>query len=396
MPRTRYTLADLTARLHERVGNNFTFWKDDEVRDALNEGIAFWQALTGEWTTRVSIEARSDSPSFYPVPKQIVSLTRVGIQDEAEALNPLRGHILPNWPVYKTGPDISAPEFYHTVTDRPINWSFKPGGGVGPYRIVWDFGEGPLPEVLGTYITHTFPTSLDQTNVDVTATVTDSTGDVFTTIFPVEIRNQEIQVIPDGEASFDFPCEPGGTSVYTLDFPLEVRYQVNGNSGTELSGNAYLNRYPILFEFDFTPFDTGDPADGGQAGVTQVDLLDSTGTVRETLNTPGPLKFFHTANTLWEFSNGWAPPLASFDGESAKAYGGFYTGFVAGQEITNYTYDTDADSVPEAGFVRLHLVFPANFECPSTNPFNFTIRITDGTGLIVTRRVRYFLTFTGV
>lgn len=396
MPRTRYTLGDLVTRLHERVGNNSTFWKGEEVQDALNEGIAFWQALTGEWTTRVSIEARSPSPSFYPVPKQIVSLTRVGIQSEAEALNPLRGHILPNHPVYKTGPDAFAPELYHTVTDRPINWSFKPGGGVGPYRIIWDFGEGTLPEVEGLFITHTFPTSLDQTDVDVTATVTDITGDIFTTIFPVQIRNHAIEVIPDDGETINQGCS-GTIQTATVTFPLEIRNLAGGSSGTELAGNIYQNRFPLLFEFDFTPFDTGDPADGGQVGVTLVELLDAAGTVRQSLSVPGPLKFFHTAETLWEFSNGWAPPLSDFDGESAKAYGGFYTGLVAAQEVTNYTYDVvPVDSVPEAGSVRLSLNFPYGAECPSTTPFNFTVKITDGTGLTVSRRIRYFLQIAGM
>jgi hypothetical protein len=382
-------------RLHERVGNNSTFWKGEEVVDALNEGIAFWQALTGEWTTRVSIEARSPSPSFYPVPKQIVSLTRVGIASEAEALNPLRGHILPNHPVYKTGPDTDDPEIYHTVTDRAINWSFRSGGGVEPYRIIWDFGEGPLPEVEGTYITHTFPTSLDQTDVDVTATVTDTTGDVFTTTFPVEIRNQELEVLSgDGTVISETCSDTVQTAI--VEFPLEARYAVNGSSGTELAGNNYLNRYPITFEFDFTPFDTGNPTDGGQVGVTKVELLDALGTVRQSLETPGPLKFFHTAETLWEFSNGWAPPLSDFDGESAKAYGGFYTGLVAAQEITNYTYDINADSTPEVGTVRLYLAFPNGADCPSTTPFNFTVKITDGTGLTISKRIRYFYDIAGV
>jgi hypothetical protein len=194
LPRTRYTLGDLKERLHERVGNNYTFWKSSEATDALNEAISFWQALTGEWTTRATIEARSDSPSFYPVPKQIVSLTRVGTGPSSDMLNPLGGHILPNHPVYLTAiTDQETSEIYFGPTGVPISWQFKPTGGVAPYRLVWDWGDGSPPEAGDLSLYHTFPTTIpDGTTIQICVTVNDAAGDVFTTCFDLLILNQTL------------------------------------------------------------------------------------------------------------------------------------------------------------------------------------------------------------
>lgn len=188
MPRTRYTLADLRTRLHERVGNNYTFWKPDEVKDGLNEAISFWQALTGEWTIKAQIEAKSNSPSFYPVPKQIVSLTRVGIASEDEALNPLGGTILPNRPVYKTSQGL-----YHTATDVPIVFTFVPTGGVGPYRLVWNF-EGVNIPGDDLSISYAFENEWTPTPATISVTVTDTPGDVFVATLRVRVENQALSV----------------------------------------------------------------------------------------------------------------------------------------------------------------------------------------------------------
>lgn len=189
MPRTRYTLADLRTRLHERVGNNYTFWKPDEVKDGLNEAISFWQALTGEWTIKATVEAKSISPSFYPVPKQIVSLTRVGILSEDEALNPLGGTILPNRPVYETSEGL-----YHTATGVPIVFTFVPTGGVGPYRITWTFEGVDLPVEGDLSTTYTYQAEWFPVPDTILATVTDTTGDVFIASFNLRVENQDLNV----------------------------------------------------------------------------------------------------------------------------------------------------------------------------------------------------------
>ena len=75
--RARYTLADLLLRLEERVGNNTTFWDEEEVRLALNEALAVWQALTGEWKHSLVLIPATGTDGWLEVPRQITSLTRV-------------------------------------------------------------------------------------------------------------------------------------------------------------------------------------------------------------------------------------------------------------------------------------------------------------------------------
>lgn len=180
MPRQRYTLAQLKARLRERAGNNATFWTEPELKDALNEAISVWQALTGEWTTRVRILAKSNSPSFYPVPKNIVSLTRVGIGSISEAENPLGGTIMLSYPAVESEVDFSTISSSWNV---PIQIIFYPVGGVGPYQVTWDFGDGTSQVVnTGGPFEHTFipPPGVDvctATEVTITATVLDSADD---------------------------------------------------------------------------------------------------------------------------------------------------------------------------------------------------------------------------
>lgn len=79
------------ARLSERLGPNETFWPArQERKDALNEAISVWQALTGEWTTQIAISGKSKNRNFYPTPRQIVSITRIttaaGTDSTAETL----------------------------------------------------------------------------------------------------------------------------------------------------------------------------------------------------------------------------------------------------------------------------------------------------------------------
>ena len=213
MPRTRYTLAELQTRLSERVGNQETFWSQEEFRDALNEAIAFWQASTGEWTTRVSIEAKSDSPNFYPVPKQIASVTRVGLFNEDETLNPLGGTIVPpNIPVFYGIPAPSARDVYNTAPGVPIPWSLIPTGGEGPYVITWDWGDGSTPTVGGLHAVHTFPeTGSTVTPYTITATMLDAAKDTFDVTFDVEVLDQEIVLTES-----DVVIVPGNDLIVTI------------------------------------------------------------------------------------------------------------------------------------------------------------------------------------
>lgn len=189
MPRTRVTLADLKRRLRERVGDTSTFWNDVEARDALNEAIAVWQALSGEWVTRISIPAESDSPSFYPVAKQIVSLTRVTI-DPGDVEPPhVRLRIAPN----NVARSKVAPDIYHTGTDVLVVWNAIAVNGVKPYTYLWDFP----PEFdleLGSSLVDRNPEGRfrEEGTFTVTCSATDATDEVVTATFDVTVVNPVI------------------------------------------------------------------------------------------------------------------------------------------------------------------------------------------------------------
>jgi hypothetical protein len=381
MPRTRYNLAELRTRLSERVGNQTTFWKRDEFRDALNEGIAFWQALSGEWTTRIGITAKSNSPNFYPVPKQIVSVTRVGLYDESETLNPLGGTIVPpNIPVFWGSP--GAPDLYNTATGVSIPWSFIPTGGVPPYRIEWDWGDGETT-VGGLHESHAFDESVEGIDVDVTATVTDAAGDTFTADFTVEVVDQVIQLfygaveIPEGDVITVSPVTVG-SYVYTPWMQFRLGVELDGDVSTT---GDYANRYPIKIDWDFKP--SGLLEDGGGALVDQLEVADSAQVVQETYTLPGNFRLTHTVENAWHFNDGAVSP--GFPFQDPDAVGGGEGPSEMYQDPDNMKFDVDSDGVGERGYVRLRMPlgwFQLNGSDILTN---FTMRVTDGTGHVTER-----------
>lgn len=383
MPRTRYTLAQLRTRLSERVGNQVTFWKEPEMRDALNEAIAFWQATTGEWTTRVSIEAKSDSPNFYPVPKQIVSVTRVGIFDETETLNPLGGSIVPpNEPVFRGSPGSDA---YSTSPGVPIAWAFVPTGGVPPYVVTWDWDDGTANTVGGLHATHAFDESVEGTDVQVTATVLDAAGDTFETEFEVEILIPMIELLFDGGTindPQDVTLSDGGDGYYYTDWvTLRAEVQYDGSSSTT---GSWANRYPITVEWDFLP--AGLPEDGGSSQMDQIQFADSTQTLQETITVPTALKKSHTILNAWHFNDGAVSP--GFPYQDPDAIGGGNGPSTMLQDPDNMEYDTNGDGFGEQGYVRWR--FPGGWvdnHPKVANKFiigNFTVKVTDGTGYTTT------------
>jgi len=384
MPRTRYTLGELRTRLSERVGNQSTFWTLEEFRDSLNEAIAFWQTITGEWTTRVSITAKSSSPNFYPVPKQIVSVTRVGLFDESEALDVLGGTIVPpNVPVFRGWP--GSPAIYNTATGVQIPWSFIPTGGVPPYTIDWDWGDGGVTLSGGLHEAHTFPGSTDGSTVVVSATVTDSAGDSFTATFSVDVHDQEIQLwygdpgveVVEGDVLLVVPTTVG-SYVYTPWMQLRQGVLFDGVVSTT---GPYANRYPIKVEWDFTP--AGLPEDGGAALVDQLQLADSTQTLQETYAVPLPLKLSHTVSNAWHFNDGAVSP--GFPFQDPDAIGGGEGPSEMYQDPDNMQYDVDGDGYGERGYVRLRMPLGWYESNGSDILTNFTMRVTDGTGHVTTR-----------
>lgn len=384
MPRTRYTLGELRTRLSERVGNQSTFWKREEFRDALNEAIAFWQTLTGEWTTRVSITAKSNSPNFYPVPKQIVSVTRVGLFDEDEALDPLGGTIVPpNVPVFWGSP--GAPNLYNTATGVDIPWSFLPTGGVPPYLLVWEWGDGTDPTVSGLKATHAFDESVDGSTVVISATVTDAAKDTFTATFSVDVHDQEILLlngdpglpVPEGSVLLVNPSTVGDY-VYTPWMQFRQVVLTGGFSDTD---GPYANRYPIKIDWDFLP--TGLPEDGGAALVDQLEVADSTQTVQETYTLPDHLRLTHTIENFWHFNDGAVSP--GFPFQDPDAIGGSEGPLEMLQDPDNMKFDVDGDGVGERGYVRLRMPLGWYESNGSDILTNFTMRITDGTGHVTER-----------
>jgi len=191
MPRSRVTLADLKQRLRERVGDTSTFWNDVEARDALNEAIAVWQALSGEWTTRITIPAQSDSPSFYPVAKQIVSLTRVSVADSNVPLPPLRLRIGAT-NVFRTKVN---PPVYHTATEVLVVWNSIPVNGVGPYKVTWVFPP-QFDLETGSTLSDRAPKGrfTAQGTYTVTCSVVDAADDTASATFQLLVTNPTIGI----------------------------------------------------------------------------------------------------------------------------------------------------------------------------------------------------------
>jgi hypothetical protein len=366
------------------VGNQTTFWKREEFRDALNEAIAFWQTLTGEWTTRVSITAKSDSPNFYPVPKQIVSVTRVGLFDEEEAEDILGGTIVPpNVPVFWGSP--GATNLYNTATGVDVPWSFLPTGGVPPYVVTWDWGDGSDPTVGGLKATHAFDSSVDGSTVTISATITDAARDSFTATFDVDVHDQVIQLLYGDPG---VPVVPGnvilvnpttvGSYVYTPWMQFRIGVETGGFVDTD---GPYANRYPIKIDWDFMP--TGLPEDGGAALVDQLQVADSAQVVQETYTVPDNLRLTHTVKDFWEFNNGAVSP--GFPFQDPDSIGGSEGPDEMYQDPDNMKFDVSGDGIGERGYVRLRMPLGWYESNGSDILTNFTMRVTDGTGKVVTR-----------
>lgn len=72
----RTTLANIKDLLTAKVGNNSTFWTNEEKRDAINEALCVWQLMTGSFSTVFSVGAGGGTV-FNAVPKQIGSVNRI-------------------------------------------------------------------------------------------------------------------------------------------------------------------------------------------------------------------------------------------------------------------------------------------------------------------------------
>lgn len=81
MPWSRHTLASLRRDLQHRV-EVVPYWSAEEARLALNEGLLFWNLLTGTWKTRVTLDAAPASSPLVALPSTLVFGTRIAYQSQ--------------------------------------------------------------------------------------------------------------------------------------------------------------------------------------------------------------------------------------------------------------------------------------------------------------------------
>lgn len=74
MPYQITNLATLRARLQDKY-EGVPFWADEEARLAINEGLRFWNVLTGFWKARVLVET-TEGTVWYGVPTTLLCLIR--------------------------------------------------------------------------------------------------------------------------------------------------------------------------------------------------------------------------------------------------------------------------------------------------------------------------------
>lgn len=362
MPRTRVTLADLKLRLKERVGDTPVFWKtEEEAKDALNEAIALWQALSGEWVTRISVPAVTDFPSFYPVPKQIVSLTRVSLSDTTTPPALGVGIYHSAFPSFYRG--HSNNPIFTSATGRPIYFAADATGGVGPFSFLWTFPDGTTSTDQSPV--WFFPTSMAEGAYNFSATVTDATGATNTQTIPITLMNQTVS------ASCGSPLAVVGGDLVSS---LVARVAYNGSTSTEFNAttpNQYP-RYPLTITFDFACQGTF-PAEPKAGRVINAEIRQNggSGLIR---GTDG--KFTYVINSGFHFSNGFI---------GTSAVGGKYLGQSMFQDVDNDVWNT---SVPE-----VWLIFDVPTSQRITNGDTFTgsfkIQVTDVTGYTAETTVNY-------
>jgi hypothetical protein len=70
---TQLTRAQVRTLAYQRLDNNTTLWRTDEVNRLINEALRTWNALTGYWKVRVGPIATVANQVFYSLPGTIVN-----------------------------------------------------------------------------------------------------------------------------------------------------------------------------------------------------------------------------------------------------------------------------------------------------------------------------------
>lgn len=116
MPHDTQTVAAALARVQERWDRG-AYWTAQDAADALEIGVAVWQAAVGAWTARI-VPLASPGDPLIPAPglEQVTAVRYLGrplVRTTLEALSYMR----PSWRVDMAGdPGIpSAPEYWAPV-----------------------------------------------------------------------------------------------------------------------------------------------------------------------------------------------------------------------------------------------------------------------------------------
>lgn len=117
MPYASITRAQLRTLLDNQLDNlSSTFWRTDEKNQIIQDGLRFWNLLTGYWKARVTILTTA-STVWYAVPGTIVSGLRVSWQ--GYTMSPTSFHDLdfgrPQWESETTTSGGDVPT-------RPTSW----------------------------------------------------------------------------------------------------------------------------------------------------------------------------------------------------------------------------------------------------------------------------------
>lgn len=114
----RRTLSQLIDELSELVGDNTVYWTATEKRDALNEAICVWQAMTGQWVERTALDANS---TFLRIPNDMISVQRVRVGTRGSDSNTAVGTPLTMTSLPEL--DYGSPGWDSAATGTPEMWA---------------------------------------------------------------------------------------------------------------------------------------------------------------------------------------------------------------------------------------------------------------------------------
>lgn len=147
------TLATLQAELANKY-DNVPFWTATEATNALNEGLRLWNAITGYWRARITLQTIPDD-NYLPLPGNLAYRSRVEVNSVPLSPSSLLGldSGRPSWEGETTvTPGVpSAPKIWAPVsTDLIVIW---PASHVGFDTVTIDgMAETPILVNSGDFV----------------------------------------------------------------------------------------------------------------------------------------------------------------------------------------------------------------------------------------------------